>query len=39
MVELNDRGELRLDRTLYGLADKLAAVGGQDTPARRPRPG
>ncbi len=39
MVELNDRGELRLDRTLYGLADKLAAVGGQDAPARRPRPG
>ncbi len=39
MVELNDRGELRLDRTLYGLADKLAAAGGQDAPARRPRPG
>jgi len=39
MVELNDRGELRLDRTLYGLADKLLAAGGQDEPGRRPRHG
>jgi replication initiation protein RepC len=38
MVELNDRGELRLDRTLYGLADRLEGVSRPEKRGSRPRP-
>ena len=37
MVELNDRGELRLDRTLYGLADRIEGVSRLEKRGSRPR--
>jgi replication initiation protein RepC len=39
MIDLHDRGELRMDRSLYGLADRIKAASGQDVAVRQPRPG